>query len=88
MVSKRKVEVFSAGCSICDEIVEKINALACNSCEVIVQDMKNDAIADRAKKLGISAVPAVVIDGELVSCCAERGISGAVLQAAGLGQPL
>ena len=45
-------------------------------------------VADRAKKLGVRSVPAVVIDGNLADCCAGRGPDEATLKAAGLGQPL
>ena len=57
-----------------------------SSGEIIVHDMKDTRIAERAKSLGIRSVPAVVIDGKLV------GSGGVVdeqaLRAAGLGQPL
>jgi glutaredoxin len=87
MKAKRKVEVFSAGCPVCAEAVELVQRLACPSCEVSVLDMENSEVAARAKSLGIRSVPAVVIDGALVSCCAGRGPDEAALRAAGLGMP-
>jgi len=50
--------------------------------------MNDPAVANRAKRLGICSVPAVVIDGKLADCCAGRGPDEATLKAAGLGQPL
>ena len=88
MSSKRKVEVFSAGCMICGETVELVKSLTCSSCEVIVLDMHDDTVAQRAAELGIESVPAVVIDGTLAGCCAGRGPDAETLRAAGLGQPL
>jgi glutaredoxin 3 len=88
MANKRKIEVFSAGCSACQEAVEIIKGVACLSCEVTVHDMKDSNVARRAKMLGIRSVPAVVMDGKLADCCAGRGIDERVLRAAGLGQPL
>jgi glutaredoxin 3 len=88
MPNKRKIEVFSAGCATCREAVESVKRAACSSCEVIVLDMKDIKVAERAKTLGIRSVPAVVIDGKLADCCAGRGIDERVLRAAGLGQPL
>jgi glutaredoxin 3 len=88
MANKRKIEVFSADCSACQEAVEVIKAAACPSCEVTVHDMKDSDVARRAKTLGIRSVPAVVIDGKLADCCAGRGIDERILRAAGLGQPL
>lgn len=88
MVTKRKVEIFSAGCAICEEAISMVKDLACSSCDIEVLDMKRDDIANRAKALGIRSVPAVVIDGKPADCCAGRGPDEAVLKAAGLGQPL
>lgn len=88
MERKRKVEVFSAGCPVCDETIEMVKGIACPDCEVTVLDLKDAAVADRAKSLGIRSVPAVVIDGKLADCCAGRGPDEATLKAAGLGTPL
>jgi glutaredoxin 3 len=88
MATKRKIEVFSAGCPACEETVRLVNRIACPSCEVTVLDMKNPTVASRAKHLGIRSVPAVVIDGKLADCCTRRGPDEATLRAAGLGQAL
>lgn len=87
MPAKRKVEVFSAGCPACTETVELLDRIACPSCDVTVLDMKNPEVAARARSLGIRAVPAVVIDGELADCCTGRGPEEATLRAAGVGEP-
>jgi glutaredoxin 3 len=41
MNSKRQIEIFSAGCSICTEAVEMIKRMACPSCEVTTLDMRD-----------------------------------------------
>ena len=82
----RKVEVFSAGCAVCEQAIEMVRNAARSSCEIIVHDMKDTRIAERAKSLGIRSVPAVVIDGKLVG--SGRGMDEQALRAAGLGQPL
>lgn len=86
MSANRKVEVFSAGCPACEEAIGQVNRLACPSCQVIVLDMKNPEVANRAKSLGIRTVPSVVLDGKLADCCAGGGPDEATLRAAGLGQ--
>lgn len=88
MSNKRQIEVFSAGCSTCDETVAIVQRLACPSCEVTVLDMHDSAVASRAGELGIGSIPAVVIDGVLADCCAGRGPDEATLRDAGLGVPL
>ncbi len=85
--SKRQVEVFSAGCPCCQQIVELVRSIACPSCDVQVRDMNDPAVASAAKQLGICVVPAVVIDGKLAECCAGREPDKALLRAAGIGQP-
>ena len=85
MATKRKVEVFSAGCSACQDAVALVQRVACPSCEVSVLDMNDPQVASRAKTLGVRSVPAVVIDGKLADCCAGRGPDEAALRAAGLG---
>ena len=52
MNEKRKIEIFSAGCPVCEEAVAVVNRLACLSCEVIVLSMKKPDVAQRAKKSG------------------------------------
>ena len=39
MAAKRKVEVFSAGCAICNEVLDAVKREARPSCEVIVHNM-------------------------------------------------
>ena len=88
MNTKRKIEIFSAGCPACEETIEWVTSIACLSCEVGVLDMSDSATAVRAKEMGIRSVPAVVIDGKLADCCADRGPDKNMLRAAGIGQAL
>ena len=88
MDNKRKVEIFSAGCGCCEETIRLVKSIACPSCDITVLDMKQADVAERAKNLGVRSVPAVVINGELAGCCAERGPDEVTLRAAGLGVPL
>ncbi len=87
MSVKRTIEVFSAGCPCCEAAVEAVRDAACPSCDVQVLDMQGDAAAQaKAKRYGISRVPAVVIDGKPADCCGGDGIDVATLRAMGLGQ--
>ena len=69
MSIKRRVEVFSAGCAFCNEVVDAVRREASPSCEVIVQSTLDSRVLARAEQLGIRSVPAVVIDGKLSPCC-------------------
>jgi hypothetical protein len=88
MNAKRKFEIFSAGCPLCQEAVAAIKNNACASCDVSVLDMNVPAVSGRARRLGIKSVPAVVIDGILAGCCADRGPDIETLKAVGLGAPI
>ena len=88
MAARRKIEIFSAGCAVCENMVNQVRDAACPSCDVIVLDMQDKGVAERAEELGIRSVPAVLIDGVLADCCAGRGPDMATLRQAGLGQPL
>ncbi len=88
MNRKRKVEVYSAGCPVCNDAVDMVKGMSCQDCEISVLDMNDPVVAKKAKNLGIRSVPAFVVDGKLADCCAGRGPDAATLKAAGLGQPL
>lgn len=85
-MEKRVVEVFSAGCYACTDIIEMVRDLACDSCEVVVRDVTEPDIAQRAIELQIRSLPAVVVDGELASCCTSRGPTEEALRRAGVGK--
>jgi len=83
---RRKIEVFTAGCPICDEQVQKIKDEACPSCDVQVFNVNNekDALL-KSREYGIKSLPAVVINGVLADCCSNKGIDMDILRSMGLG---
>lgn len=89
-MAKRIIEVFTAGCCVCEGAVKEIQALAYPNCEVIIYDLNKKCATGecevKAKEYGIQSLPAVAIDGKLVSCCSNRGIDIEALKKAGLGQ--
>ena len=87
MAATRKIEVFSAGCVVCEDTITLINRIACPSCEVEILDMHQPEVARKARQYGIRSVPAVVVNGKLADCCAGRGPDEATLRAAGIGTP-
>ena len=88
MPNTRKVEIYSAGCSACQETIDLVNQIACPSCDVSILDMNNNDISQRAKALGIHRVPAVVIDGKLADCCLVSAPDEKSLRAAGIGRSI
>lgn len=89
-MTKRKVEVFTAGCPVCDETVKTVKAAACPSCEVVIYDLNKGCETNecrrKAESYGIHKLPAVVVNGKLLDCCKAGPIDASVLRAAGVGQ--
>ncbi len=90
-MSKRTVEVFTAGCPLCDKTVKLVRDLACSNCDVQVWDLRTgcatDECRDKATEYGIHRVPAVVVNGQLAECCQnQQPILREHLIAAGVGQ--
>ncbi|HXM95218.1 MAG TPA: thioredoxin family protein [Candidatus Dormibacteraeota bacterium] len=82
MDTRKKIEVFSAGCSTCKETIELVKKVAGSSHELVIHDMQKPEVASKAKQQGVKSVPAVVIDGKLSGCCAGRGPDEHVLRSA------
>lgn len=88
MTEKRRVEVFTAGCPVCQGVVEIVNELACPNCDVTIYNLNRDEGVDEAKAYAVTALPSIVVNGELLECCKRGPITKEDLKAAGIGQPL
>ena len=80
-----RVEIFSAGCPACQRTIAHLTDHIDPRHEILIRDMQHDkgAAAD-AEELGIHTVPALVVDGALLSCCTNTGPTIAALEAAGV----
>lgn len=86
-MKERAIEILSAGCRLCDEVITAVRAAACPSCTVTVADLRDPAVAARALALGVRRAPAVVVAGVLADCC-RPGVDLDRLRELGLGRPL
>lgn len=90
VTTTRKVEVFTAGCPICADTVKLVKTLACPSCELQIFDLREGCATnecrEKAKQYGITAVPAIAVNGVLLDCCRREPITADRLRAAGIGQ--
>jgi glutaredoxin 3 len=87
-MAKRKVEVFTAGCPVCIDLVDLVKATACPHCELTIYNLGQGQGVEEAKNYGITAVPAVVVEGKLLDCCKRAHVTKHDLEAAGIGKPL
>jgi glutaredoxin 3 len=84
--AKRKVEGFTAGCPLCEPVVELVQRIACASCDVTVHNLNEDPqAAARARAAGVHRVPMVLVDGKPADCCQTGPVTEAGLRAAGIG---
>lgn len=87
MTDKRRIEVFTAGCPLCDETVRMVKDITCPSCELTVYDLNTDGM-DKAKEYGVHSVPTVVVDGKVIMSPESRKLTKEDLKAVGIGAPL
>lgn len=89
---KRQIEVFTAGCPVCEPTVKTVKEMACDSCEVTVYDLvkqcDDKVCVDKMKEYNITSLPAVAVNGKLLACCQNRGVSKDELAAAGIGKAI
>ena len=82
MAQRKKIEVFSAGCHVCQEAIATVRRIAGTDHDVEVLDMHQAHVAARARQHGIHSVPSVIVDGRLADCCVGRGVDEAILRSA------
>lgn len=86
---KRLIEVFTAGCTVCDSAVQMVKKLACTSCEVVVYNIAapcdSKECLQKAKDYGVNSLPAIAVNGVLLNCCDNKGVSEIELAQAGVG---
>ncbi len=58
-----KVEVFSANCPLCNEVVDEIEAGKCAGCQLIVHNLSENL--ELARSYDVRVVPTVFIDDEV-----------------------
>ncbi len=67
MAEKRKIEVFTAGCSLCEDTLRLVrDAVSSCGCEVIERRCPPGQMCEEGKAYGVRAMPTVVVDGAIV----------------------
>ncbi|MCM4157986.1 thioredoxin family protein [Gramella sp. AN32] len=87
---KRQVEVFTAGCPLCDPVVKMVKELACGNCDVQIYDLvkqcDDKTCIAKMKEYNLKKIPAVAINGKLLDCYKDSAITKEKLIEAGIGQ--
>ncbi|HXH19008.1 MAG TPA: hypothetical protein VNJ07_07975 [Chitinophagales bacterium] len=89
---KRQIEIFTAGCPVCNPVVDLVKSLVFDSCEVTVYDVVKQCgskeCLSKVEQYAIKRLPAIAVNGELLNCCIDKGITKEDLIAAGIGKSL
>lgn len=80
MNNKHKIEIFSAGCGLCQKAIDLVKEIANENCEVVILDMHQKNVEGRAQSLGIQTVPTILVDGRIAPCCQGKGINEDMLR--------
>lgn len=87
---KRQVEIFTAGCPLCDPVVKMVKEIACDQCEITIYDLvkqcEDKTCLSKLEEYQVKKVPAVAVNGKLLNCCENQEISREELITAGIGQ--
>ncbi len=67
MYKGHKLEIFSADCPLCRDVINIVELGKCSSCKMEIYNLNkiDKKIKDKISKYRIRAVPAIVIDGEI-----------------------
>ncbi|MGH7510007.1 MAG: thioredoxin family protein [bacterium] len=87
-MAEHTIEVFSAGCILCDNAVRLIRELAGSRSAVHVYDMSTGDALVKVREYGVTRVPSVVVDGRLVRCCQGDALDEQTLRSLGLGSSI
>jgi len=87
---KGKIEIFTAGCPVCNPIVELVKETASENFEITIYDLvkqcEEEECISKMKEYQINRLPSIAVNGELLNCCKNIQITKDDLIAAGIGQ--
>jgi len=86
---KREIEIFTAGCPVCEPVVQLVKETAGSDCDITIHNLSEQCeskiCVTRMEAYGVKRLPAVAIDGKLLSCCTNIEITKDDLVNAGIG---
>ena len=72
-----KIEVFTAGCKFCGNVESQVREIVADKHEIVVYNLNDEngsvKYYEAAKNYGLSSLPSVVVNGELLTCCRQKG---------------
>lgn len=74
-----KVEIYVAGCPLCDETVNAVKKIITDD-EIVIHNLKEKYDSGNLNKYGINKIPAVVVNGKLLNCCEHNKMDVSLLK--------
>ena len=85
----RQIEIFTAGCPVCEPVVQLVKETAGKDCEITLHNLSEQCDSkvciDKMKGYNITSLPAVAVNGTLLACCQNKNISVDELKNVGIG---
>jgi len=86
---RRQIEIFTAGCPVCEPVVALVKETACENCEITIYNLSEPCESKiciaKMDTYGVKRLPAIAVDGKLIGCCTNVAITKNDLVAAGIG---
>lgn len=80
------IEVFIAGCPLCEPAVQTVQDTACPNCTVKIYNLQNGEGRAEAEEYGVNRVPTIVVNGQIAACCQSSGkVDAETLRSMGVG---
>ena len=88
-MSKQQIEIFTAGCPVCEPVVALVKKTACENCEITIHNLseqsENKDGITKMKEYGVKKLPAIAVNRKLIDCCKNIEITKDNLVNAGIG---
>jgi len=89
MKKMKKIEIFTAGCPVCEPVVGWVKEMASSDDQITIHNLATQCetkiCVKKAEEYGVERLPAIVVDGQLLGCCKNVGITKDDLLNAGIG---
>jgi len=86
---KKQIEIFTAGCPVCEPVVQLVKDTAGTDCEITIHNLSEQCeskiCVTKMKEYAVKRLPAVAVDGKLLDCCKNIEITKEDLINAGIG---
>lgn len=73
---KSIIEIFTAGCPVCDPVVRLVKEAATKNYDLIVYDLvkqgNEKSCTDKIRQYRINRIPSIVVNGKLLACCNNK----------------